>query len=267
MNVNSSLDALGNLLALIQESNPGFAAVTADQLTVQSITAQAADAAGRNAVALVAVTGYDDSAAFTFTRLGLADSVVTAPTSVSVSSTDTVETITAAIAAALNVVASEISLTGEAVNADGTITVPAAAADGSVSLAINVVSNAGSYLYADGSTQAITLDWPNVVVTPPVLPLISTIVTNASLNGFTAVTAPVTPPVTPPVVTPPATDGTTPAAPATDGTTPAAPAADGTTPAAPVAPTPVADGTTSASTDGQSAPVATPPADGQASTN
>jgi hypothetical protein len=246
MNINTSLDTLGNLLALIQDANPGFASVTEDQLAVVSIAAQTPDSEGRNAVATVTVDGYDDQGVFQYTRLGLTDSIATAPTSVSVSNTETQASITAAIAAALNLVASEITVSGAAINADGSVTPPAPNADGTVVASVTVVSNSASALYADGSTLSFTVNFPSVVVTPPVNPSINTIITNTALNGFVAVTAP--------VVTPPATDGTTP--PAADGTTP--PAADGTS-----STPPATDGTSSTppATDGTSAGT-TPAADG-----
>jgi hypothetical protein len=46
MQINSSLSALGNLLALITASNPGFAAVTEAELGVVSTTAVTAAADG-----------------------------------------------------------------------------------------------------------------------------------------------------------------------------------------------------------------------------
>jgi hypothetical protein len=273
MNINTSLDTLGNLLALIQDANPGFASVTEDQLAVVSIAAQTPDSEGRNAVATVTVDGYDDQGVFQYTRLGLTDSIATAPAAVSVSNTETQASITAAIAAALNLVASEITVSGAAINADGSVTPPTPNADGTVVASVTVVSNSASALYADGSTLSFVLNFPSVVVTPPVNPSINTIITNTALNGFAAVTTPVvTPPAgdgtttTPPAdgTTPPAADGTTP--PAADGTSSTPPAADGTSTApatdgTSAGTTPAADGTTAPAADGTTAPVA-PAADG-----
>ncbi len=259
MQINSSLSSLGNVLALITDLNPLFSAVTEAALGVVSTSAVTADAEGRNTVVVVTAVGYQNSASFTYKRLGLTDSIAVAPAAISLTGTETADQVLSAVAAALNLVASELTISASWINADGSITVPTAAASGSVSTGLTVTSNSGSSLYVDGSTLALTVNFPSV---PPVTqPDINTLVVATALSGFDV--------VTPPVVTPPATDGTS----STTGTpTPApAPATDGTSSSTPApAPAPATDGTSSTTgtpapapaTDGTSAATPTPATDG-----
>lgn len=275
MQINTALTALGNLLAQIQADNPQWSAVTENILSVKSVSAVTADAEGRNTVVVVGADGYADTESFTFTRLGLGDNVNPAPTSIALQGTETAADIAALVAKTLGLVQSEVSFGAGFINSDGTIALPTAAADGSVTSSIAITSATGSLLYADGSTLSLTVNFPSQPVTPPVTPpapTLAALTTQTNLSGFTAAPAPAPaastdgtstqPASTEPVA--PAADGTTttPAAPAADGTaaagtttdTPAAPAADAgtTTPAAPAA----ADGTAAAPTDTPAAPAA-----------
>ncbi len=294
MQINSSLTALGNLLAQITADNAGWSVITEAIAAVQSVSAVTPDADGRNTVVVIGADGYSDQESFTFTRRGLGDSVNPAPTAISLQGTESAADVAALVATALGLVKSEVSFNAAFINADGTITLPAAAADGSVTGSVQVVSATGSLLYVDGSTLSLAVNFPSQVVTPPAQPTLAAITTVTALSGFSAAAAPVTPPAstdgtsstgtdgqatggtTPPAADGTSSTGTTPVAPTGDGTT--APAADGTTPAADgttaAGTTPAADGTTTApvaGTDGTAAPVAAdgssaaPAADGQAS--
>lgn len=259
--INSSLSALGNLLAAIVDANPAFAVITEAELGVVSTAAVTADADGRNTVVVVNATGYADTQSFTYARRSLTENVVApAPTALSLTGSEKAEDVLAAVAKLLNLVPSELTLNASWINADGSITVPTPAADGSVTTGLSVTSNTASLLYVDGSAASLTVNFPSVPVAAPVS--ITSLVVNAALNGFAAEAAP---------AAPAATDGTTtqPVAPAasTDGTTtqPATPAADGTT-TAPAADGQAAAGTTTepaapaAATDGQPAAPAADPA-------
>jgi hypothetical protein len=287
MQINSSLTALGNLLAQITADNAQWSAVTEAIAAVQSISAVTPDADGRNTVVVVGATGYSDTESFTYTRRGLGDSVNPAPTAISLQGTETAADVAKLVASALGLVQSEVSFNASFINADGTITQPAAAADGTVTGSIAIVSASGSLLYVDGSTLSLAVNFPSVVVTPPV-PTLAALTQVTALSGFSAAAAPVastdgtssTGTATDGTTstggtTPPAADGTSSTgttgtdgqaaggttAPAADGTG-SAPAADGTTP---TGTTPAADGTTStpsAATDGTAAAGTTPAADG-----
>jgi hypothetical protein len=239
MQINSSLTALGNLLAQIQADNPGFASVTEAQLALQSVSAVTPDADGRNSVAVVSVDGYTDTASFTFTRLQLTDSIATAPTSISLQGTENADQVATIVAQALNLVADEVVISASFFNADGSITQPTANADGTVTGSLSVVADSGTALYVDGATISLTVNFPSVVVTPPAQPSISTIVTQTALSGFTAVTAPAA-----------STDGTSSTTTtSTDGTTPAT---DGTSSSTTTTGTDGASSTTGTATDGTS---------------
>lgn len=272
MQINSSLTALGNLLAQVTADNAGWSVITEAIAAVQSVSAVTPDADGRNTVVVIGADGYSDQESFTYTRRGLGDSVNPAPTAISLQGTESAADVAALVATALGLVKSEVSFNAAFINADGTITLPAAAADGSVTGSVQVVSATGSLLYVDGSTLSLAVNFPSQVVTPPAQPTLAAITTVTALSGFSAAAAPVVPPVTPPAAdgttgtgttgtdgqatggtTPPAADGTssTGTTPAGDGTTtPVAPTGDGTAPVAPVQPadgtTPAADGTTPA---------------------
>lgn len=294
MQINSALSALGNLLAQITIDNPAFAAITEAALAVQSVSAITPDAEGANTIVVVAAQGYADTQEFTFKRLGLADSVATAPTAITLQGTETADQVKAIVSSALNLVGTEHSISATFLNADGSITQPTPAADGTVVGSLVVASNTGSLLYVASASVSLTVNFPTVAPAQPVTPSITSLVTTSNLSGFTAVAAPVAPAQPTDGTTPVApagdgtstqpTDGTTPVAPVApaapaDGTTPAAPAADGTTgtqpaagtdgqPAAPAAGTdgqpaaPAADGQAPAATDGTTTQPAAPAADG-----
>lgn len=272
MQINASLGALANLLALIQESNPKFSVVTEAGLSVASVASQDADAAGRNAAVVVTAAGYDGQASFTYIRRGLTDNVINAATALSVDpSTMKASDVHAAIAGALALVQDEVQISSASFNADGSIT---GTTDGSAGV-LTVQANPSSLLYID-TPVTIALNFP--APPPPVVPTLASLVDVAALNGFAAAQAP-TAPVAPADGTSAATDGTAPAAPAApaDGTS-TAPAADGTSAAttttaatdgtAPVAPTapaaPAADGQAAAATDGTAAAAPAAATDGQA---
>jgi hypothetical protein len=260
MQINSSLTALGNLLAQITADNAAWSVVTEAIAAVQSVSAVTPDAEGRNTVVVVGATGYNDQESFTYTRRGLGDSVNPAPTAISLQGTESAADVAKLVAAALGLVQSEVSFNASFINADGTITLPAA--DGSVTGSVQIVSASGSLLYVDGSTLSLNVNFPSQVVTPPA-PTLAALTTVTALSGFSAAAAP--------VVTPPAsTDGTSSTGTtgtdgqASGGTTP--PAADGTTGGTTP---PAADGTgstTTTGTDGQATGGSTPAADGTTST-
>jgi hypothetical protein len=232
MQINASLSAIGNLLALIQESNPKFGSVTEDQLSVVSVAAQAADAQGRNAVATVSLAGYQDTAAFQYTRLSLTDNVVNPSLSLSVDpATMKAADVHAAVIGALALLDSEVKISSDAFAEDGSLVAPAEGQSASVTIA----ANANSVLYADGATVAVSLVFPAPAA--PVVPSVGTLVDNAALNGFNPAQAPAEQPAAP-----------------TD--TPAAPAADGQAPAEQPADQPAADTTVTSTT------TTTIPADG-----
>jgi hypothetical protein len=261
MQINSSLTALGNLLAQITADNAGWSVITEAIAAVQSTSAVTPDADGRNTVVVIGADGYSDQVSFTYTRRGLGDSVNPAPTAISLQGTESAADVAVLVAKALGLVQSEVSFNAAFINADGTITLPAAAADGSVTGSVQIVSATGSLLYADGSTLSLNVNFPSQVVTPPAQPTLAALTTVTALSGFSAAAAP---------TTPPATDGTSSTGTtgtdgqATGGTTP--PAADGTTGGTTP---PAADGTgstTTTGTDGQATGGTTPAADGTTST-
>jgi hypothetical protein len=275
MQINSSLTALGNLLAQIQTDNPKWSAITENILSVQSVSAVTPDDAGRNTVVIVGAEGYADTESFTFTRRGLSDSVNPVPAAISLQGTETAADIAGLVSKALGLVQSEVSFNASFINADGTLTLPAAAADGSVTGSIAIVSASGSLLYVDGSTGSLAVNFPSQPVTPPA-PTLAALTDVTALSGFSAAAAPVAPAADGTSSTGTGTDGSTPAA-STDGTTPVAPtdgtstqpaadgtstapAADGTTPVAPAADgttsTPAADGTNAAPAADGTAPAA-----------
>jgi nitrate reductase NapAB chaperone NapD len=200
MQISTALSAIGNLLALIQASNPKFSVITEDLLAVQSVSVQAPEEAGNNAVVVVAASGYTDTASFTYKQLSLTDAAGQSTFSIAPQAGAQAADIVAAVAASYGLLASELMLTNE----------DSAVAGGSVA---TVAVVPGSLIYAP-STIAVALTWPVPAPSPepapaPVAPSITSLVDNAVLGGFEAAT---------------------PAAPATDPA--AAPAADATTPVA-----------------------------------
>jgi hypothetical protein len=227
MQISTALSALGNLLALIQASNPKFSAITEDLLAVQSVSVQTPDEAGNNAVVVVAASGYTDTASFTYKQPSLTDAVGQSTFSIAPQPGAQAADIVAAVAASYGLLASELNLTNES----------DAVAGGSVAI---VAVAPGSLIYAP-STIAVALTWPAPAPAPspepapaPVEPSITSLVDNAILGGFDAVT-PVAPATDPAVA--PAADAATPVADTTTAVdAPGAPDASDAVPAdAPVA--------------------------------
>ncbi|WP_144106592.1 hypothetical protein [Paraburkholderia sp. BCC1886] len=197
MQINSQLTALGNVLALILASNPRFPATDESQLTLNSVTAQAVDANGKNAVANVSVAGYDDAVDFTYSQLSFGDATGQSAFAVTLETGAAASDILAAVAAAYGLIASELSLTNEA----------DAVAGGSVAV---VDAAAGTPLYLAGPIS-VSLTWQTPAPAPVTL---ASLVDSTVLDGFDVVTPAVAP----------AADGSDGAA--SDGSS-TAPAADG----------------------------------------
>jgi hypothetical protein len=245
--INSSLSALGNLLAAIVDANPAFAVITEAQLGVVSVAGVTADAEGRDTVVVVNAEGYADTQSFTYARRALGDNVVApVPTSLQLTGSEKAEDVLNAVAKLLNLVPSELVLNASWINTDGSITVPTPAADGSVTTGLSVTAKTASLLYVDGAAASLTINFPSVPAAPT--PSITSLVTNSALSGFAPAEAPAQP------AAPTDNSGTTTQPASTD--TPAAPAADGQA-AAGTTDAPAATDTPAAPT-GDATPVAEP---------
>jgi hypothetical protein len=153
--IDSSKSAILNLLGLVNAANG--TSIAPAQVTAGQPAAQAADGQGRNtSVTLTAVggQGFTGSQTYTYTRRGLNDSVLSP-----------VDSYTAAhgidATALLNALCTQLGL----VNTDVHLEDPAAPGTplaGSITgdqATLDLVANAHSLLYVDGSTQAITMTW------------------------------------------------------------------------------------------------------------
>lgn len=172
MQINASLSAAANLLALINATNEAQT-LTAAQITIAVPAVKADSGDGRNtSVLLTAVEGqgYSGTQTANYTRRGLADSVAAPSWGTTADSTDTLATILARIVAQNGLVASEVTLTGDLTN-------PGVGETSTLTLD----SNAGSLLYVDGSTEVVTLTWQAV-------PL-ATAIGTPNLTGFDAFAA------------------------------------------------------------------------------
>lgn len=151
--INPALSAADNLIALVIAANAGLSELVAADVDFQEQSEQAPDGQGRNtSIALQAVGGsanFRGTATVTYERRGVTDSVVTPDWTTAVDDGVTNEQIVAAIATANGLVASELTITG-------VITRPVG---GALTSEVTLATNAGSLLYIDGTTQAVTLDW------------------------------------------------------------------------------------------------------------
>lgn len=113
--------------------------------------------------------GFRGTVTVAYFRRGLNDSVLTPDFTFGVDDGVTKAQIIAGVAAKLNLVAAELDLTGD-------ITRPVSGLTSTVTL----TSLAGSLLYVDGSTQAITLNWVDHSID------LTTAVATTDLTGFDA---------------------------------------------------------------------------------
>jgi hypothetical protein len=160
MQINTSLSALDNLLALINAANTGQT-ITDTQVTAGTPAEQTADGQGRNTV--------------TYARRPLNDSVASPDFAVTETIGATAASIITALAATNGLVASELELQDPA---NGNAVVTGAISNSPATL--NLVSITGSLLYIDASSQAVTFTWqePQVALT--------TAIATTALSGFDA---------------------------------------------------------------------------------
>lgn len=167
MRIDLTLNPQENILALVQDANPGLT-ITLAQVTVGA-PAPAADGAARNStVTLTAVAnaGFAGDIAITYNRLALTDNVAVVPDSVQILGDDSEAVAGGKVAAALGLVAGEYTTTAftAPVNEDTPGTITLTPADGSL-------------LYV-GDAVVMTLTIADADV-----PL-ATAVANTEMNGF-----------------------------------------------------------------------------------
>jgi hypothetical protein len=175
MQINTSLSALDNLLALINAANTGQT-ITDTQVTAGTPAEQTADGQGRNTnVAINAVAGQGYTQTVTYARRPLNDSVASPDFAVTETIGATAASIITALAATNGLVASELELQDPA---NGNAVVTGAISNSPATL--NLVSITGSLLYIDASSQAVTFTWqePQVALT--------TAIATTALSGFDA---------------------------------------------------------------------------------
>jgi hypothetical protein len=175
--INTSLSALDNLLALVNAANTGQT-ITNAQVTAGAPSVKSDTGDGRNTtVALTAVggQGYTGAVSVNYTRRGLNDSVLSPVDSYTATTGTTAAALVTALAAQLGLVESELHLEDPA--APGT---PLSGAQSGNQATLDLVANAGSLLYVDGSLQAIAMTWqaPQVAL--------DSAVTVTDLSGFDA---------------------------------------------------------------------------------
>jgi hypothetical protein len=169
MQINTSLSALDNLLALINAANTGQT-ITDTQVTAGTPAEQTADGQGRNTN-----VGYTGTQTVTYARRPLNDSVASPDFAVTETIGATAASIITALAATNGLVASELELQDPA---NGNAVVTGAISNSPATL--NLVSITGSLLYIDASSQAVTFTWqePQVALT--------TAIATTALSGFDA---------------------------------------------------------------------------------
>lgn len=170
MKIDASKSAIENIVALVNATNAG-ANLTSAAVTLGAATA-ASGTGGRNTTVqatAVAGQGFKGNVTVSYIRRGLGDSVLTPDFTLDVDDGVTKADIIAGVATKLGLVVAELDLTGD-------ITRPASGLTSTVTLE----SIAGSYLYVDGSTQAITLNWADHSVD------LATAVATTDLTGFDA---------------------------------------------------------------------------------
>lgn len=154
--IDPTKSAILNVLALVSAANASVA-ITPAQVTAGTPTAQTADGQGRNTsltLTAVAAQGYTGSQTYTYARRGLNDSVLSPVDSITETVGATAAAIVTALATQLGLVASELHLEDPA--APGT---PLSGAINNSPATLNLVTQAASLLYIDGSSQAITFTW------------------------------------------------------------------------------------------------------------
>lgn len=175
--IDASKSALDNLLVLVNAANVGQT-ISDTQVTAAAATAKTDTGDGRNtSVVLTAVggQGYTGSQTVNYTRRALNDSVTSPDFAASETIGATAAAIIAAVAATNGLVASELHLEDPA--APGT---PVTGAINNSPATLNLVSAAGSLLYVDASTQAITFTWSAPTVD------LATAIATVDLVGFDA---------------------------------------------------------------------------------
>jgi hypothetical protein len=175
--IDPTKSALDNLLVLVNAANTGQT-ISDTQVTAAAATVKTDTGDGRNTsvvLSAVAGQGYNGSQTVNYTRRGLNDSVTSPNFNHTATVGDTAAAIIAAVATANGLVASELHL--EAPGAPG---VPVTGAINNSPATLNLVSAAGSLLYIDSSSQAITFTWnePSVAL--------STAIATVNLVGFDA---------------------------------------------------------------------------------
>lgn len=156
LQINPAHSAAQNILDIVNSGNTGQT-ITTPQVTMGAPSVKTNTGDGRNTnITLTAVAGqgFTGTVAVAYTRRGLNDSVASPVDSITVASGTDAATIVSSLASQLGLVASELHLEDPAA--------PGVALSGAQTghqATLNLVSNTGSLLYLDGSTQAITMSW------------------------------------------------------------------------------------------------------------
>lgn len=175
--INASISALDNLLALVNAANTGQT-ISDTQVTAGAPSVKTDTGDGRNttvALSAVAGQGYTGNVSVNYTRRGLNDSVLNPVDTYTATTGVTAAALLAALATQLGLVAAEVHLEDPA--APGT---PLSGAQSGNQATLDIVANAGSLLYVDGSVQAITMTWQAPQVN------LATAVSVTNLVGFDA---------------------------------------------------------------------------------
>lgn len=171
MKINTGVSALQNLIALILADNEGTA-LTEAQFTAGAPAVIAGEEGRNTSVTLTAVEGegYAGSVTFNYTRLDLNSGVAVPVTSVQIAEGDDLAAATAAVVAAMGLVADEVTASD--------FEAPVGETAGS----IVITAVAGSLLYT-GEPVIIELTVP-----APATPDMSETFAVTDLNGFVAET-------------------------------------------------------------------------------
>jgi len=151
MKINSAISALENVIALIVDVNAAASGkVTSTSVTVGVPTLVNPPVNGFNASVVVSVA---EGSALTggpvtinYNRRVVTENVITPPTTYTFNGTDTIEVVTAALIAALDLVTAEVTVTGTLPTAQGT------------SSDFTITAGADSLLYTGTTTISVT--WP-----------------------------------------------------------------------------------------------------------
>lgn len=174
MKIDVTKNGITNLLALVNSANTGQT-ITGSQVTAGTPSVKTDTGDGRNTTVVlsaVAGQGFSGTVSLNYTRRALSDGVVGTPDYTLTETTGLdASVVLADICTKLGLVASELHLTdGQATPT--TYTGPITTKPATVTLTVN----AGSLLYVDGLTQAITMTWNDEALT--------TAVTTTNLPGF-----------------------------------------------------------------------------------